>query len=90
MINSVYDEFPVSSIFESSSIFILSFLAVLLPLIVPLIFEFLKFIINEEILSIMKSPSIFWFAKFKVTSPPFFPSSPHSSVDNEIKNIFEP
>ena len=44
----------------------------------------------EEIESIMKSPSIFWFFKFKVTVPPFEPDFPHCEVAWAVKNIFEP
>ena len=59
-------------------------------LIFPLILEPIKFKVREEILSTTISPSISWFVKVKVTTPPFEPELPHSEVPSAFKNTPEP
>ena len=77
-------------ILESESKVIAILAAVLAVLIFPLIVELIKFRVNPEYPSTIKSPSISWSVKVKVTTPPLDPLLPHSEVPSAFKNIFEP
>ena len=64
--------------------------AVLLLFILPFIVEFFILIVNSELESTTKSPSIVWLTKFKSTSAPFSPIVPQCEFWEAFKNTPDP
>ena len=64
--------------------------AVLLLFILPFIVEFFILIVNSELESTTKSPSMFWLTKFKITLAPFSPKVPQFEFWEAFKNTPDP